>query len=276
VGNALIEHPAVRGISFTGSTEIGTRVYQFGSQRTARVQCEMGGKNPLVVLADANLDLAVRLILEGAFSNAGQKCTATSRVIVERSVLEALTARLVDATKALAVGNPMDENTFVGPVIDEPAMKKILDYIGIGQQEGAELLCGGRRLTERGLEQGYFIAPTVFGRVRPEMRIAQEEIFGPVVGLIPAADFDEAVRLANHTQFGLSAGIVTGSLEKAHAFSERIEAGLVMVNLPTAGVEYQAPFGGTKASGTAFKEQGQAALDFYTEVRTVAMRPSMA
>lgn len=276
VGNALIEHPAVRGISFTGSTEIGTRVYQFGSQRTARVQCEMGGKNPLVVLADANLDLAVRLILEGAFSNAGQKCTATSRVIVERPVLDALTSRLVDATKALAVGNPMDENTFVGPVIDEAAMTKILDYINIGRQEGAELLCGGRRLTERGLDQGYFIAPTVFGRVRPEMRIAQEEIFGPVVGIIPAADFDDAMRIANQTQFGLSAGIVTGSLEKAHAFSERIEAGLVMVNLPTAGVEYQAPFGGTKASGTAFKEQGQAALDFYTEVRTVAMRPSMA
>ena len=190
-------------------------------------------------------------------------------------MLDALTSRLVEATKALAVGNPMDENTFVGPVIDEPAMTKILDYVSIGKQEGAELLCGGRRLTERGLDQGYFVAPTVFGRVRPEMRIAQEEIFGPVVGLIAAADFDEAMRLANQTQFGLSAGIVTGSLEKAHAFMERIEAGLVMVNLPTAGVEYQAPFGGTKASGTAFKEQGQAALDFYTEVRTVAMRPSM-
>jgi aldehyde dehydrogenase (NAD+) len=276
VGNALIEHQAVRGISFTGSTEIGTRVYQFGSQRTARVQCEMGGKNPLVVLADANLDLAVRLIIEGAFSNAGQKCTATSRVIVERPVLDELTTQLVAATKALAVGNPMDENTYVGPVIDESAMTKILEYIAVGRQEGAQVLCGGGRLTAGGRDQGYFIAPTVFAGVRPDMRIAQEEIFGPVVGIIPAANFDDAVRLANQTQFGLSAGIVTGSLEKAHAFSERVEAGLVMINLPTAGVEYQAPFGGTKASGTAFKEQGQAALDFYTEVRTVAMRPSMA
>ncbi len=275
VGSALIEHPAVRGISFTGSTEVGTRVYQVGSQRTARVQCEMGGKNPLVVLADANLDLAVRLILDGAFSNAGQKCTATSRVIVERSIHDVLLARLVEATKALTVGDPLDENTFVGAVIDEAAMTKILEYVEIGKTEGAELLCGGRRLMERGLDRGYFIAPTVFSRVRPEMRIAQEEIFGPVAAIMPAADFDEAVRLANQTQFGLSAGIVTGSLEKAHAFTERVEAGLVMVNLPTAGVEYQAPFGGTKASGTAFKEQGQVALDFYTEVRTVAMRPSM-
>lgn len=275
VGRSLIEHAAVQAISFTGSTAVGTRVYQTASQRTARVQCEMGGKNPLIVAADADLDLAVRLIVEGAFASAGQKCTATSRVIVELPVHDALLERLVAATKVVPVGNPLDENTFVGPVVDEPAMQGILNYIQIGRQEGAELLCGGHRLTEGVLSRGYFIAPTVFGRCTPEMRIMQEEIFGPVVGVMPAADFDEAVALANRTQFGLSAGIVTSSLAKAHAFTERVEAGLVMVNLPTAGVEYQAPFGGTKSSGTAFKEQGQVALDFYTEVRTVAMKPSI-
>jgi aldehyde dehydrogenase (NAD+) len=276
VGGAIIDHPAVRAISFTGSTEIGTRVYQAGSQRTARVQCEMGGKNPLVVLADADLDLAVRLAVEGAFSGTGQKCTATSRVIVERPVHDAFLHRLVEATRALVVGDPLDERTFVGPVVDEGQMTKVLDYVAIGRREGAQLLCGGVRLTERGLDRGYFVAPAVFAGVRPEMRIAQEEIFGPVVGVLPAADFDEAVALANGTPFGLSASVVTGSLARAHAFTERVEAGLVMVNLPTVGVEYQAPFGGTKASGTAFKEQGNAAVEFYTETRTVAMRPAPA
>jgi aldehyde dehydrogenase (NAD+) len=276
VGSALIEHPAVKAISFTGSTEIGTRVYQTGSQRTARVQCEMGGKNPLIVLADADLDVAVRLTLEGAFSGTGQKCTATSRVIVEQPLYDAFVARLVDATKKLSVGDPLDEQTFVGPAVDESQMNKVLEYVAVGQREGAELLCGGARLSAGGLEHGYFIAPAVFGRVAPDMRIAQEEIFGPVVGVIPARDFDDAVALANRTQFGLSAGIVTGSLQKAHAFTDRIEAGLVMVNLPTVGVEYQAPFGGIKASGTAFKEQGKVAVEFYTDVRTIAMKPSMA
>jgi acyl-CoA reductase-like NAD-dependent aldehyde dehydrogenase len=275
VGSAIIEDPAVRAISFTGSTEIGTRVYQVGSQRTARVQCEMGGKNPLVVLADADLDLAVRLTVEGAFSGTGQKCTATSRVIVERGVHDAFLPRLVEATKALTVGDPLDERTFVGPAVDEGQMTKVLEYVEIGRREGAELLCGGVRLTAGGLDRGYFVAPAVFARVRPQMRIAQEEIFGPVVAVMPAGDFDEAVALANRTQFGLSASIVTGSLAKAHAFTERVEAGLVMVNLPTVGVEYQAPFGGTKASGTAFKEQGKAAVEFYTETRTVAMKPAM-
>jgi aldehyde dehydrogenase (NAD+) len=236
----------------------------------------MGGKNPLVVLADADVDLAVRLTLEGAFSGTGQKCTATSRVIVEQPLYDTFVGRLVEATKQLSVGDPLDEQTFVGPAVDESQMNKVLEYVAIGQREGADLLCGGRRLTGGGLERGYFIEPAVFGRVRPDMRIAQEEIFGPVVGIIPARDFDDAVSLANHTQYGLSAGIVTGSLHRAHAFTERIEAGLVMVNLPTVGVEYQAPFGGTKASGTAFKEQGKVAVDFYTEVRTIAMRPSMA
>jgi acyl-CoA reductase-like NAD-dependent aldehyde dehydrogenase len=276
VGSALIEHPAVRAISFTGSTEIGTRVYQSGSQRGARVQCEMGGKNPLVVLADADLETAVRLTLEGAFSGTGQKCTATSRVIVEQPLHDAFLSRLVEAAKMLTVGNPLDEDTFVGPVVDESQMTKVLNDIDIGRREGAELLCGGRRLTERGLQRGYFVEPTVFARVTPDMRIAQEEIFGPVVAVMPARDFDDTVALANRTRYGLAASIVTGSLAKAHAFTERVEAGLVMVNLPTVGVEYQAPFGGTKASGTAFKEQGKVAVDFYTEVRTVAMRPSMA
>jgi aldehyde dehydrogenase (NAD+) len=182
----------------------------------------------------------------------------------------------VEATQALTVGDPLDENTFVGPVVDQSQLNKVLEYVQIGQREGARLLCGGHRLTDRGLARGYFVAPAVFGDVKPDMRIAQEEIFGPVVAVMPARNFDEAVVLANRTQYGLSASIVTQDLARAHAFTEEVEAGLIMVNLPTVGVEYQAPFGGTKASGTAFKEQGKAAVDFYTEVHTIAMKPAMA
>jgi len=276
VGTALIEHPTVKAISFTGSTEVGTRVYQAGSARVVRVQCEMGGKNPLVVLADADLDLAVTLAIEGAFSGTGQKCTATSRVIVEQPLYTPFLSRLVEATRALAVGDPLEESTFVGPMVDQSQLNRVLEYVQLGQREGARLLCGGHRLTDRGLGRGYFVAPAVFGDVTPDMRIAQEEIFGPVVAVMPARDFNEAVALANRTLYGLSASIVTQSLARAHAFTEEVEAGLVMVNLPTVGVEYQAPFGGTKASGTAFKEQGKAAVDFYTEIRTIAMNPVTA
>jgi aldehyde dehydrogenase (NAD+) len=271
VGAALLRNPQVGAISFTGSTEIGQEVYREASRRLIRVQCEMGGKNPLVILADADLDRAVNLTVEGAFSGTGQKCSATSRVIVERPVLEPFLARLVEATRALRVGDGLEEDTFVGPAVDERQMQVVLDYIAAGCEEGARLVCGGQRLTGPEYDDGYFIAPTIFADVHSRMRIAQEEIFGPVVGIIAVDDFEEALRAANDTRYGLMASICTRSLGKAHRFLREVRAGIVGVNVPTVGVELQAPFGGTKASGTAFKEQGKVAIEFYSELKTVAL-----
>jgi len=223
------------------------------------------------VLADADLEMAVQLALDGAYRSAGQKCTATSRIIVERPVARAFTEKFVEAAAALKVGHPLEEDTYVGPVVDEQQMETILSYIRQGVEEGAQLVLGGRRRTEPPLERGFYVEPTVFTGVTPEMTIAQEEIFGPVAAILEAADFEDAVRLANATRYGLSASICTRNLSLAHRFIRQVEAGVVGVNLPTAGVEFQAPFGGIKASGTPFKEQGRAAIEFYTHVKTVAL-----
>lgn len=272
VGQALLEAEGVRAISFTGSTATGTRLYEDATRRGLRCQCEMGGKNPLVVLADADLDLAVEIALDGAYRSAGQKCTATSRIIVERPVARAFTERFVERARALRVGDPLDEATYVGPVVDRGQMESILGYIRAGVREGARLILGGHRLEQGPLARGFYVAPTVFVDVRSDMTLAQEEIFGPVVAILEAADFDEAVRLANETRYGLSASVCTRDLSKAHRFVAEVEAGVVGVNVPTAGVEFQAPFGGTKASGTPFKEQGRVAVDFYTQLKTVALQ----
>lgn len=271
VSEALLRADGVRAISFTGSTAVGTALYEDATRRGIRCQCEMGGKNPLVVLSDADLEQAVELALDGAYRSAGQKCTATSRIIVERPIAEAFTRRFVERTRELRVGNPLDESTYVGPVVDEAQLESILGYIQQGIDEGAKLLIGGRRLTEGEYGKGYYVEPTVFTNVRSDMTIAQEEIFGPVVAILEAAEYDDAVRLANETRYGLSASICTRDLAKAHRFIRDVEAGLVGVNVPTAGVEFQAPFGGTKASGTPFKEQGKVAIDFYTQLKTVAL-----
>ncbi|WP_324669283.1 aldehyde dehydrogenase family protein [Geochorda subterranea] len=272
VGEALLGAEGVRAVSFTGSTAVGSRLYQDASRRGLRCQCEMGGKNPLVVLADADLERAVEVALDGAFRSAGQRCTATSRIIVERPIAAAFVERFVERAAALRVGDPLDEATYVGPVVDETQMESILGYIRTGVEEGARLVLGGRRLTEGELGRGFYVAPTVFVEARSQMTIAQEEIFGPVVAILEAADFDEAVRLANDTRYGLSASVCTRDLARAHRFIREVEAGVVGVNVPTAGVEFQAPFGGTKASGTPFKEQGKVAVDFYSQLKTVALR----
>jgi aldehyde dehydrogenase (NAD+) len=235
----------------------------------ARVQVEMGGKNPLIVLDDADLDLATNIAIDGAFNSTGQKCSATSRVVVQRPVLAGLTERLLAKASALKVGDGLEEDTFVGPIVDEHQYNDVLRYIDIGAREGANLLLDGRR--PRSPSDGFFIGPTIFGDCRTDMVISQEEIFGPVIALIPADSFEEAMRIANDTKFGLTASICTRSLAKANRFAREIHAGVVGVNLPTAGVEYQAPFGGVGASGSAFKEQGQAAVDFYSQVKSVAM-----
>jgi alpha-ketoglutaric semialdehyde dehydrogenase len=272
VGDAMLEHPALRAISFTGSTDVGNRVYEKATRRKLRVQLEMGGKNPTIVLADADLDYAASILVNGAFFSTGQKCTACSRAIVERPIYDALVDKLIAKTRALKVGNGLEPGIDIGPAVDDAQLRTNLQYIDIARKEGATLLCGGNRLDGERYAKGYFVEPTIFGGVKPEMRIAQEEVFGPVLGLMVAEDFDDAMRLANSVKFGLSASIVSNNLSRVHQFVNRIEAGLITVNLPTAGVEYQLPFGGTKESSVGMREQGQLALDFYTESRTVYLK----
>jgi aldehyde dehydrogenase (NAD+) len=272
VGNTLVEHPAVKAISFTGSCEVGAGIYEKATRRRMRVQLEMGGKNPTIVLKDANLDSAANILVNGAFFSTGQKCTACSRAIIERALYEPLVEKLVAKTRNLKIGNGLEPGIDIGPAVDATQLQVDLDYIEIAKQEGARLLCGGRRLTGGLHDKGYFVEPTIFGDVRPEMRIAQEEIFGPVLALIVADDFEDAMRLANCVRFGLSASIVSNDLARVHKFIDGIEAGLITVNLPTAGVEYQLPFGGTKDSSFGMREQGPLALDFYTESRTIYMK----
>ncbi len=272
VGNAITEHPALRALSFTGSCDVGNYLNAKLAARKIRSQFEMGGKNPTIVLKDADLDAAADILVNGAFFSTGQKCTACSRAIIEKAIYDPLVERLVEKTKKLKVGNGLDPDVAIGPAVDANQLETDLKYIEIGKQEGARLLCGGNRLTGGPYDKGYFIEPTIFDGVTPEMRIAQEEIFGPVLALMAANDFDDAMRLANGVKFGLSASIVSKDLTRVHQFINRIESGLITVNLPTAGVEYQLPFGGTKESSFGMREQGPAALDFYTEPRTVYLK----
>ena len=271
-GNALVDHPAVRAISFTGSCDVGNHLHEKLAGRKVRIQLEMGGKNPTVVLKDADLDYAADILVNGAFFSTGQKCTACSRAIIEKDIYGPLVEKLVAKTRALKVGNGLEQGVQIGPAVDAKQLETDLKYIEIARQEGARLLCGGNRLTGRIYDKGFFVEPTLFDGVTPGMRIAQEEVFGPVLALMVANDFDDAMRLANGVQFGLSASIVSRDLTRVHQFINSIEAGLITINLPTAGVEYQLPFGGTKESSFGMREQGPQALDFYTESRTVYMK----
>ena len=272
VGDPLTSHPATRAISFTGSTSVGNALYAKVSERKLRIQLEMGGKNPTIVLSDADLDYAADTLINGAFFSTGQKCTACSRAVIERPIYDALVEKLIEKTRKLKVGNGLEQGVQIGPAVDADQLKTDLDYIEIAKQEGAQLLCGGNRLTGAAYDKGYFIEPTIFSGVDSEMRIAQEEVFGPVLALMAADDLDDAVRIANDVKFGLSASIISKDLTRVHQFINRIEAGLITVNLPTAGVEYQLPFGGTKESSYGMREQGPQALDFYSETRTVYLK----
>ena len=272
VGDALTSNKAINAVSFTGSTSVGNALYEKVSQRKIRIQLEMGGKNPTIVLADSDLDYAADTLINGAFFSTGQKCTACSRAIVERAIYDPLVQKLVEKTRKLKVGNGLEAGVQIGPAVDEAQLKTDLDYIEIAQREGAQLLCGGKRLTGDKYDKGFFIEPTIFSAVNCEMRIAQEEVFGPVLALMPADSFEEAMKLANDVRFGLSASIISKDLTRVHQFINQIEAGLITVNLPTAGVEYQLPFGGTKESSFGMREQGPQALDFYTETRTVYLK----
>ncbi len=272
IGKEIVTHPAVKAVSFTGSVEVGNRIYALTSKNMVRTQVEMGGKNPTIVLADADLEQAASITANAAFMSTGQKCTATSRAIVERTVIDEFTEMVVRRAKQMKVGDPLDPEVDMGPAIDENQLNTDLKYIDIGKKEGAKLLCGGERLTGGIYDKGYFIAPTVFGDVKPTMRIAQEEIFGPVLAIIAAEDLEEALGIANSVKYGLSASLCTKDISRTMEYLNRIEAGTVMVNLPSAGLEYQISFGGVKASSSGFREQGPVAVDFYTQLKTVYMK----
>ena len=269
VGDEIVNSPDVNGISFTGSYDVGTRIYAQAIKNLTRVQLEMGGKNPTIVLNDAKLDLAVDIVVKGGFGLTGQACTATSRVIVEEGIADQFAAALADAARKLKVGNGLESGIQMGPAVSQDQFDTDMKYIKIGAQEGAKLLAGG----DAGQQGGYFVQPTVFDHVAPQMRIAQEEVFGPVIGIIRAKDADDAIEMANGIGFGLSAGIVTNDMHKALTFAERIEAGVVKINEPTTGLVAYAPFGGFKhSSANTFKEQGESAIDFYTRLKTVYLK----
>jgi aldehyde dehydrogenase (NAD+) len=268
VGDALVTDPRVKGISFTGSTSVGLGIQ--GRAVGKKVQLEMGGKNPYVVMEDADLSDAAAKVSFGAFGYAGEKCTASSRAIVVEEVYDEFIEELKSATEAMKVGDPLEEDTDIGPVVNKSQYDSILDALETANNEGRVVLEGGATGSE---DDGYYIAPAIVADVDNRSETAQEEIFGPVLAVIRARDFDDAVGLANDTRYGLTAGIATKSLHYAHEFMQRSETGLVNVNLPTAGLEFQVPFGGNKESGVGGREQGPAALDFYSAWKTVSIMP---
>ena len=266
VGQTMLESRGVNAISFTGSVETGAKVALACSARGAKYQLEMGGKNPLVVLDDANIDAAVAASIDGAFYQTGQRCTASSRLVVQSKIHDAFVDKMITAMKALKVDNALKDGTQVGPVVDENQMAQDEKYIGIARSEGGELAWGGERLNRD--TKGHYLSPALFTNTKNEMRINREEVFGPVASVIKVGSYDEALAVANDTAFGLSSGIFTTSLKYATDFRKKSAAGMVMVNLPTAGVDYHVPFGGRKGSSYGAREQGRFAADFYTSVKT--------
>ncbi|MEW6046647.1 MAG: aldehyde dehydrogenase family protein [Bacillota bacterium] len=272
VSKVAAVHSAVKGITFTGSTEVGMQLQRDAAPRGIRVQTEMGGKNAAVILRDANLDLALEAVVQGAFGQAGQRCTATSRVIVESPVFDEFLSRLKRRVNAITVGPGLDASVDMGPVVDETQLKTVMEAIDTAAKDGARLLTGGHRLTEAPYARGYFVEPTVFYGVHPEIRLAQEEVFGPVLAVMEAHSVEEAIELVNRTRYGLSAAVFTRDMEHAYRFASEVEIGCVGVNLPTNGWDAHVPFGGFRESGSPYKEQGFEALHFYTRVKSVAIR----
>jgi methylmalonic acid semialdehyde dehydrogenase len=269
IGDEIVNHPAVRAISFTGSTEIGIKLYEQAARRGAKVQCEMGGKNPVVVMEDADMELAVESTAQGAFGSTGQRCTATSRAVVVDKIADEFVRKIIECAKRMRIGDGSSAQTEMGPSVDEKQFRTVLKYIDIGREDGAELLCGGRRAEGDGLENGYFIEPTVFDKVTPDMRIAREEIFGPVLSVLRVKDFDEAMTVANDSEYGLTSSIFTNDPNLVFRFVDEIETGMTHINSPTTGGEAHIPFGGVKMTGIGAREQGSTSLDFYTELKVV-------
>lgn len=272
LGKAMVTAKSVKAISFTGSNDVGNWLHTEASKRHLRIQLEMGGKNPTIVLNDADFPSAVENVVNASMFSTGQKCTATSRAIVEEGIYDKFVAALVERTKKLKVGDGMQAGIDIGPCVDQGQLDTVLKYIAIGRKEAGEPLCGGNQLKEGAFAKGYFVEPTVFADVTEDMTIAKEEIFGPVLCIMKAKDPTDALRMANNTPFGLSASIQTTNISRVFDFVYKMEAGLLTVNLPSAGVEYQLPFGGTKDSSFGPKEQGPAALDFYSDYKTVYLK----
>jgi aldehyde dehydrogenase (NAD+) len=269
VGNRLVQHPDVPVITLTGSRETGVEVMRQAADNLKHVHLELGGKNAIIVLDDADLDLATEGILWSAFGTSGQRCTAASRVIVHRDVYDALQSKLVAQAEKMRLGPGWEENTDVGPVINRRALEKIHSYTGIGKDEGATLLTGGEIASGNGLDKGNYYRPTIFGDVEPGMRIAQEEIFGPTTALIPVSSFEEAIRVANGVKYGLSSSIFTRDVNRAFRAMRDLDTGITYINAGTIGAEVHLPFGGTKDTGNGHREAGQAALDVFTEWKSV-------
>ena len=269
VGQAMLNSRDVNAISFTGSVDTGAKVALACATRGAKFQLEMGGKNPLVVLDDASIDAALAGAVDGAFFQTGQRCTASSRIIVQSKIHDAFIEKMVTAMKALKVDHALKEGTQIGPVVDESQMAQDESYIKIARDEGGELAWGGERLNRD--TKGHYLSPALFVNTKNSMRINREEVFGPVASVVKVDSYDEALAVANDTPFGLSAGIYTNSLKSASDFRRKSQAGMVMVNLPTAGVDYHVPFGGRKGSSMGAREQGRYAVEFYTTVKTTYM-----
>lgn len=266
VGQVLLDSSGINAISFTGSTATGHRAMEAASRRFAKVQLEMGGKNPLVVLNDADLDVAVECAVQGSYYSTGQRCTASSRLIVEKDIYPRFIEAIAKRLTGLKVDDALAMGTEIGPVVDRSQLEQDLAYLAIGRDEGARLVCGGERVTRQ--HEGFYLTPALFADADSGMRIAREEIFGPIACAIPADNYEHALALANDTEFGLSAGICTTSLKHATHFKRQIQAGMCMVNLPTAGVDYHVPFGGRKASSYGAREQGSYAAEFFTTLKT--------
>ena len=269
MGDVLVEHPAIKAVSFTGSNSVGKRVHTICGERGIKVVCEMGGKNPAVIWEDADLDLALGGVMKGAFGSTGQRCTATSRLILHDKIADKFLKMVVDEAKKIKVGDGMDPATTMGPAVDQGQLDTDLEYVEIAKKEGAKLVLGGKRLTGGDLRHGYFIEPTTFDDVKPSMRLYQEEVFGPVLAVTRVKDFDEMLEIANDCPFGLTCAFYTQDISLAMNFAEKIETGMVHVNSPTIGGEAQVPFGGVKGSGVGEREMSKEGLHFFTELKTV-------
>ncbi|MFH2201764.1 MAG: aldehyde dehydrogenase family protein [Elusimicrobiota bacterium] len=269
IGDMLVEDERVRGVSFTGSNEVGQGVHAIAGRRGIKATCEMGGKNPCVVWHDADMDLAMAGVVKGAFGSTGQRCTATSRLLLHEKIADSFLKKLIAQAKALKIGPGLKAGIGMGPAVDEGQFKTNLEYIEIAKKDGAKLVCGGHRLDKGELKHGFFVEPTIFDQVKPSMRIFQEEVFGPVLAVTRVKNYDEMIRAANDCRFGLTCAIYTNDISVAMRFTDEIETGMVHINSPTIGGEAQVPFGGVKGSGVGEKEMAKEGLHFFSESKTV-------
>ncbi len=265
----MVEDKRIQGISFTGSTEIGTKIYSDGASKLKKIQCEMGGENAVIVLNDADIEKAVKDVAIGAFGSTGQRCTATSRVIIEKDIYDEFIEKLIIFTKELKVGNGSDPKIDVGPLSSLDQLEKVTEYIGLGVEQGAKILFGGHKLEGGIFDDGFYVEPTIFVDVDKDNIVAKEEIFGPVLVSFKSSDLSEALKITNDVNFGLSSSIYTKDIKKAYEYINQVDTGMVHVNSPTLGGEVHLPFGGLKSSGVGHREQGEEGFNFFSELISV-------